>query len=512
MTVLLSRRADINLESYRRVAREGDSVEIDPRALIEVGVRREQFLNFVAASSGRKLYGVNVHAGDGSNQLMTAAEQRDYENGLHSGTSFGEPLPRRVVRGIVLARLANFLEGHAGVSPELVLTVAARLDGRELAPVPRYGSGGAGEIQALGWLFADVPGELPLGLKEGMALINGSPCSPALLADATLTAIAILPVAEIVFALAAAAMRVPLATYDHRLDTLWGDPFQAQALSVLRSLLAGGDAPDEPERRERPSLLAGGEAPGGPRPSLLAGGEAPGGPRPSLLAGAETPGAPDHPQPPVSYRILPRLLGNTRRVIAAARDAAEIALPAVSDNPVFLFPDEPGDLGDLVSNGGFHSATAPAAIDALSFAIADLGQLAQHLLERLQTNPEALPGLDSLALGTMQMVAGGWAEEARAAAVPSLLPLSGFGQSDVPAPTFFAWNRFERVRRFVNGSLTCLAALAGQALARPQRIVPPTLQPLLTTVLEACPPITERRTLGPELDRLADRLDPVRPD
>jgi histidine ammonia-lyase len=279
-------------------------------------------------------------------------------------------------------------------------------------------------------------------------------------------------VAEIVFALAAAAMRVPLATYDHRLDTLWGDPFQAQALSVLRLLLAGGDAPDEPERRERPSLLAGGEAPGGPRPSLL--------------AGAETPGAPDHPQPPVSYRILPRVLGNTRRVIAAARDAAEIALPAVSDNPVFLFPDGPGDLGDLVSNGGFHSATAPAAIDALSFAIADLGQLAQHLLERLQTNPEALPGLDSLALGTMQMVAGGWAEEARAAAVPSLLPLSGFGQSDVPAPTFFAWNRFERVRRFVNGSLTCLAALAGQALARPQRIVPPTLQPLLTTVLEAC--------------------------
>jgi histidine ammonia-lyase len=484
MTVVLSRRADINLASYRRVAREGETVELDPRALIEVGVRREQFLNFVAASSGRKLYGVNVHAGDGSNRLMTPAEQRDYENGLHSATSFGEPLPRRVVRGIVLARLANFLEGHAGVSPELALAVAARLDGRELPPVPRYGNGGAGEIQALGWLFADVPGELALGLKEGMALINGSPCAPALLADATLTATAVLPVAESVFALAATAMRVPLATYDHRLDALWGDPFQAQALSGLRTLLAGGDALDEPEPSERPPLLAGGE----------------------------TPRSPDHPQPPVSYRILPRVLGNARRVIAAAHDAAEIALPAVSDNPVFLFPDGPEDLGELVSNGGFHSATAPACIDALTFAIADLGQLAQHLLERLQTNPEALPGLDSLALGTMQMVAGGWAEEARAAAVPSLLPLSGFGQSDVPAPTFFAWNRFERVRGFVNGSLTCLAALAGQALARPERTVPPALQPLLETVLEVCPPITERRTLGPELDRLADRLNPLTPE
>ena len=46
-----------------------------------------------------------------------------------------------------------------------------------------------------------------------------------------------------------------------------------------------------------------------------------------------------------------------------------------------------------------------------------------------------MPGLDSRALGTMQMVGAGYAEEARAAAVPSLLPLPGFGHNDVPAVT-----------------------------------------------------------------------------
>ena len=103
-------------------------------ALAEVARRREQLLAFVAANPGRKLYGVNVHAGDGSDRLMSAeAEQRDYERGLHSGTSFGEPLPRRVVRGIVFARLANFIEGHSAVSAELVEVVAARLDGRAAA-------------------------------------------------------------------------------------------------------------------------------------------------------------------------------------------------------------------------------------------------------------------------------------------------------------------------------------------------------------------------------------------
>src|SRR5206468_9870039 len=128
-----------------------------------------------------------------------------------------------------------------------------------------------------------------------------------------------------------------------------------------------------------------------------------------------------------------------------------------------------------------------------------LAQLAQHQLQRLQTSPEAMPGLDSLALGTMHMVGAGYAEEARAAAVPSLLPLPGFGQNDVPSPSFHAWNRFDRVRGFAVGSLTCLAVLSALALARPQRTAPSALAGMLDAVLAAVPPIDGRRSLGPAL-------------
>ena len=463
MTVVIERRADIDLDSFARAAWEGEDVVVDAHALAVVARRREQLLAFVAANRTRKLYGVNVHAGDGSNRLMTEAEQHDYQRGLHSGTSFGEPLPTRVVRGIVLARLANFIEGHSGVSPELVALVAARLDGRPLPPVPRYGNGGPGEIQALGWLFDDVPGELALGLKEGMALINGSPCASALLADAVLTTSLTIEVAESVFCLACAAAAVAPATFDAAFDDLWGDPWQAQALRALRSGLRGADAP-----------ASSGE----------------------------------HPQPAVSFRILPRVLGNARRVLAAARDAATVALAAVSDNPVFVFGAEESEPADLISNGGFHSGSAPASIDSLTFALADLGQLAQHQVQRLQTSPVAHPGLDSLALGTMQMVANGYAEEAREAAVPSLLPLAGFGQNDVASPVFLAWNKHDRVRGLVCGSLTCLAALAAQALARPGREPPPALAGLLADVLSVMPPVTERRWLGPELAALASVIAP----
>ncbi len=463
MTVVVARRADIDLDSFARAAWEGEDVAVTADALAEVARRREQLLALVAANPGRKLYGVNVHAGDGSNRLMTEAEQRDYERGLHAGTSFGEPLPVRVVRGIVFARLANFIEGHSGVSAELVELVAARLDGRPLPPVPRSGNGGPGEIQALGWLFDDVPDELALGIKEGMALINGSPCASALLADAVLTTSLTIDVAESVFCLACAAVAVPPATFDAALDDLWGDRWQAEALRALRSGLSGADSPRSSD---------------------------------------------EHPQPAVSFRILPRVLGNARRVLASAREAATVALAAVSDNPVFVFGAGEDDRGELISNGGFHSGSAPASIDSLSFALADLAQLAQHHVQRLQTSPVAHPGLDSLALGTMQMVANGYAEEARAGAVPSLLPLAGFGQNDAASPVFLAWNRHDRMRGFVGGSLTCLAALAAQALARPGRTAPPSLAGLLADILSVMPPVTERRWLGPELAALASVIAP----
>lgn len=459
MTVVLTNRRDVDLGSYRRVAWQGESVELDPAARRRMKTRREALLRFVDAHPDRLIYGVNVHAGDGASRRMTPEEQLDYARGLHSGTSFGTPLPDRVVRGFVFSRLTNYVDGHAGVSPALADAVAAMLDEPALPSVPRQGNGGAGEIQALGRLFAELPERVALGIKEGMALVNGSPCASALLADAVITASGRFALAEQAFALAAETLRVDPAVYDPGLESLWGDAHEAEALRALRAHLHGG----APERRPV--------------------------------------------QPPVSFRILPRVLGNARRALAVARDAADVSLPAVSDNPVLVFCSEAGELSDVVSNGGFHNGKAAPCIDGLTFVLADLCQLAQHQIQRLVQDRGAFPTLTSLALGTMGMVASGFAEDARAGAVPSLLPLSGFGQTDVPSPAFHAWDRFDRGSDALVGSLTCLAVLAAQSLAtRPLDEIPPSLRPLLEAVLDACPPVIARRTLGPDLDRLAGLL------
>jgi len=70
--------------------------------------------------------------------------------------AFGEPLPQRVSRGIVLARLANMLDGHAA-TPQASRRRSPRCSIRTRFPtVPRRATAALGEILALGSLFREL--------------------------------------------------------------------------------------------------------------------------------------------------------------------------------------------------------------------------------------------------------------------------------------------------------------------------------------------------------------------
>ena len=169
------------------------------------------------------------------------------------------------MRAIVLARLANFVDGHAAVRAEVATEVAGML-GSPLPEVPGQGNGGAGEIVALGRLFYDLSARLDLEPKERMALINGSPCAAALVADVALAGQARLALAESVFALTAEAAQAPLEAYSEDLEALWGDEHEAAALRSLRALLAG--SADDRQAHQGAGELphpAAGARPGAPR-------------------------------------------------------------------------------------------------------------------------------------------------------------------------------------------------------------------------------------------------------
>ena len=467
----LSRRSDITLNSFEAVAWQGDGVRLTPESLGRIADARAAFMRLIE-DPAINIYGVTSGYGSRAGTRLKPEERKAHAAKPNYGTAatFGEPFPKRVTRGFVLARLANFLEGHAAVRPMLAEAVAAMLDQGSLPDVPAIGNSGAGEILALGHLFADLGAGVGLEEKEHLALINGSPCAAALVADAALAAKRRIAVAKELFALAAEAFMAPLEAYDPALEGLWQDSAESEALAAIRTLIAGGT------KERRPY------------------------------------------QAPVSFRIVPRILGRAIRARDSAIQAAEVSLASVTDNPVYLPPD--GDArfpnGRVLSNGGYHNGMATPALDDLAASWADLCTLAERQAAKLLDGKVSLLP-DSLRAGPddpremipVPMVAVGLGERARHAAQRSFLPgaeSGGFGQNDVGVATFLAWQKESTAGRAFDGCLAVLGLVAAEALEVTQRPAPPALQERLAFIRRYAPPITALRALGPDLGKLSEAI------
>jgi histidine ammonia-lyase len=464
VTVTVDSSRDLDLEAVHRVAWGGEQVVIGEEARRRMQAAREGFHELLAQQPDLFVYGVtnkggeHVHLGYPREEQTAAARRLGYG----ATVNFGRVLPERVVRAIVLARLANFVEGSATARPEIADAIAAFLDRPELPPVPLDGNGGAGEILALDHLFADLVGTLELGLRDRGCFWNGSPCAAALVADGALAAAQRVALAHEVFALSIEAYKAPLEAYSPELERLWGDEHETLALRTLREHLEGAS----PERRPM--------------------------------------------QAPVSYRIVPRVLAQGHRACAAAGHAARVSLASVSDNPVYVPPDERHPHGQVLSNGGYHNGMAYPALDALAGTWADLAQLAERhavgILNDAQTWAPAERGGDTHhLLMVVPMALVGYSEQARRSAQRTFLPPSsgGLSQDDVAAPTFVAWEAATRAGEALDANLAILAVIACEALRRSGRHAPPPLRERASQVMSAVPPIDEERPLARDLEQVA---------
>jgi histidine ammonia-lyase len=457
----LSSRHDITLDAYRRVAWERETVELSPEALNQMAAAHRGFLGLLESDPDLSVYMVTTGGGEWAKQRVSPGEWNagDRPRNFNLELAFGEPLPERVTRGFVLARLANFLGGHTAAHPSVAEAIAGLLDGRPLPPVPRHGQGGSGEIIPLGHLMSGIR-KVATEPKAMNALVNGSPCAAALVADAVLAARERLALAADAFALSIEAIKAPLENYSSALEDLWNDPAETSALQALRSRLGGAGA----VRRAY--------------------------------------------QTPVSWRIVPRVLGQGHRALDHATDVARRSLASVTDNPVYVPPDADHALGRTFSTGGFHNSAAGPALDALSATWADLCLLAErHCGHLFDHEVSLLP--DKLVVGDahlfyLNFVQVGIGEEARRAVVPSLIPPSsgGFAQSDVAAPSFLAWEQQQRAAECFDAAMAILAAVGSQALFVTDRHPPDGLAGFVSEVRRHFPPVVEARALGQGVDAL----------
>ncbi len=468
MTITLNDRKDFTLKSYQKVAWEGQPVTIGDQAIDRMRTYRQAFLNHIE-DPDVVVYGVT--SGYGQNAKLRFTKEQRLQNAKNppfaATVSFGEEkMPIRVTRGMVFARLTNFISGHSAITPELAIKVAQMLKSDQIPDVPIQGNGGAGEILPLSHLFTDLAVNFDLREKDCLCLINGSPCGSALIADAALVAANRLEEISDVFALSWEALKAPMGHLDPLLGGLWGNEDEIEAIASLRARLEGGQTED---RRAY--------------------------------------------QAPVSFRVLPRYLGRAYGAVRRARQSAERCLKAVTDNPVYILPDAQHPTGRALSTGGYQNVEAAPIMNELAACYADLCSLAEKqaskmldgtlsgLPDQLLNGPE-----DNRYMGCSGMAAVGIAEQARHWAQPTFLPASesgGYGQNDVASNAFPAWYKAIQAGRCMDQCLAILAAVSSQALFITNRKVPIKLQNKLSIIRNNFSPLETPRLMGPDLHKIS---------
>ncbi|MEQ1520562.1 MAG: aromatic amino acid lyase [Aestuariivirga sp.] len=469
MTVRLFSRNDITLENLRRVAWAGETVELDDTAIAFMAAARQRFM-LLLEDPAVSIYGVTSGYGQNAKTRLSPEDRKVHAKRLpiQQAAGWGDPLPDRVTRAIIFARLTNLIAGAAAITPDVARAVAAMLDGRALPKIPARGQGGAGEILSLSHAFGALASTAPIAEKDVLSLINGSPAASALVADTALAAKARLEIAVEIFALAAEGFNTPLSHFAPELGELWNNPHDAWALAKLNDAIGKGhDAPRRPY------------------------------------------------QAPVSFRILPRMLGQARRAECLAAEIANESLAAITDNPVMLSPDQDHPHGRMISTGGYHNPHAVMAMDAVTAASVNLitiaGRLAAKLLDgavSLLPDQFGLGGTPGY-LGCLPMAITGYEEEARGHAMATLLPGSesgGFGQDDVASPVFLAWSKQEKTGVLLEAALASLSLIALRAFTFTDRPIPPRLENLAKEISGFMPDPDKGQVLGPAASGLEARL------
>ena len=445
MTVVVNTKDDFTLANFRRVCYGDEPVRLGVQA------RRA-----MTAGAG--------HRPTAGPRVREAAQARHAAPGAGFGGGY---LGAAVVRGILFARLASLVSGHAGVRATVAERVAALLEG-PMPRVPLDSQTGTGEVLPMAHVLAGLRRD---DLQEGEdeALLGGAPCSAALAADAAISAWHRLRHAEAICALSIEAFGAPLGAYDEALDELWGDTHETAALQALRRHLDGAGTAD---RRFH--------------------------------------------QAPVSYRIIPRVLGQVHRAVVAVEKAAVVSLRSVTSDVVYVSDETGRPAGRAVRGGGYHNGMAYPALNALSAAWADLALVAERQVTALNTAETsglpvnlAVPGLSGNGTYAYGWAASSYVEEARAAATPALLPsVVEDPCADVSSPTFSAYRRERRAAECLDGVLAILALVSSQALFVTGRNPAQPLRPVLSFIRSVFPPIdgTGERDLSADGGRLQQAL------
>ena len=441
------------------------------------------------ADGAEAVYGVNTGFGSFAETRIDKQDLAALQLNLLRSHAAGvdAPLPVRVVRAAMALRANVLAKGFSGIRVDTLEALIAMLNRGVHPLVPSRGSVGAsGDLAPLAHLALVLVGEgedcdriagldalkaaglepITLEAKEGLALINGTQVSTAVLALALAGAEQLSRAADIGAAMSIDALLGSMHPFEPRIHQ--SRPFAGQAASAdnLLRLIDGS----------------------------------------GLNASHENCG---RVQDAYSMRCAPQVHGAAREALRWIRHIVTIEMNAATDNPM-----EFADSGDIVSGGNFHGAPLALAADLLVMAVAQLATISERRSERL-VNP-ALSGLPAfltehggLQSGLMiaQVTAAALTSEIKTLAHPAsvdTIPTSA-NKEDHVSMSMHAALKAERALQLAINVIAVEILCACQAVdLRSPLESSPALMRAHKIVRERVPKLVDDRPPAPDLDAIAE--------
>jgi histidine ammonia-lyase len=361
--------SSLTLEQLLSIADRSEAVALADAARDRV--RASRTVVDARARGDEPAYGINTGFGSFADvKIAPEALETLQLNLLRShAAGLGDPLPARAVRATMALRANVLAKGFSGISTETLDALIALLNSGVHPSVPSRGSVGAsGDLAPLAHLALVLIGEgevldddsqrslrpsrffpisgaealkragltpTRLGPKEGLALINGTQPSTAVLALALAAAEQVARAADIAAALSIDALRGSIHPFEARIHD--ARPFLGQRTSAanIEALMRGSGINHSHEHCGKV-------------------------------------------QDAYSLRCAAQVHGAAREALRFVRDTVLVEANSATDNPMVF-----ADTGDIVSCGNFHGAPIAIAADLLAAALVPLATISERRTDRL---------------------------------------------------------------------------------------------------------------------------------
>ena len=359
---LLIGNKKLTLEDLINVTRNNYEVKISNEAKEKVAMARKLVEDYI--NQEKISYGITTGFGKFSDTIISKEETATLQRNLiiSHACGVGNPLSIEHVRGIMLLRVNNLIQGYSGTRQKVIDLLLEMINKRVTPYIPEKGSlGASGDLAPLshmvlvmlglgkayynGVLYegeealkkAKIKPIKNLSSKEGLALINGTQVMTSIGAHTVYDAINLMKHLDVAASLTMEALNGIICAFDPKIQEVRGHLGQINTAKNINKIL-----------KNSTSITKQGEL---------------------------------RVQDPYSLRCVPQVHGASKDALNYIKDKVEIEMNAVTDNPI-IFPNEK----EVLSGGNFHGQPMALPFDFLGIALAEMANISERRLERL-VNP-----------------------------------------------------------------------------------------------------------------------------